>query len=330
MFAFLLEHPKIDFTEQQVGHAAALVRRTLDEGLEKTYIAPMTGAVTPYSTLDRVGPLKRWLKLHVDAPLEIASIRAGAPPPWFGRVVVNPADALLTAKLQLHVECAAHNPHPYGTVANESLRPNGAAYEGAALVLAKQAAHAQLLSMASRFYTIVKTRFPSRPQQHFSVVNLDNGVQGTITGGTDTVFHLKFEAMQAKHDYLRFLADVSANTKLKITIPAAKGTFRCVEKKFLRDGSCTSVCDVLRCLAEANPVTLEQEGGKVETFEETEIMARGLDWIFRQVTHAENMMFPPSAEYAGAPCSYSADVCSTMTSSLPGTLGLKLLTLKTG
>lgn len=68
MFAFLLEHPKIDFTEQQVGHAAALVRRTLDEGLEKTYIAPMAGAVTPYSTLVRVGPLKRWLKLHVDAP----------------------------------------------------------------------------------------------------------------------------------------------------------------------------------------------------------------------------------------------------------------------
>ena len=98
----------------------------------------MAGATTPYTTLDRVGTLKRWLKLHMDAPLEITPMSAGVSPPrWFYRVVVGPADTLLTSKLQLHVECAAHNPYPYGTVANESLRPNGAAYEGAALVLAQ-------------------------------------------------------------------------------------------------------------------------------------------------------------------------------------------------
>ena len=98
----------------------------------------MAGATTPYNTLERVGPLKRWLKLHVDAPLEIASMSAGVSPPrWFYRVVVGPADTLLISKLQLHVECVVHNPYPYSTVANESPRPNGAAYEGAALVLAQ-------------------------------------------------------------------------------------------------------------------------------------------------------------------------------------------------
>jgi hypothetical protein len=266
--AFLLEHPEITFTTQQIAHATTLVQQTLEEGLGRTYIEPIAGAPAPYSTLEHVGPLKRWLKLHVDLPLEIASVNAGtSPPPWFNGVIVEPADALLTSRLQLHVECAATNAHPYAMVANESLRPNGAAYEGAALVLAKQAGHVRVLTMASQCYESVKANFPSRPNQHF-----DDGENGI---GIDTVFNLKFQAMQAKQDYLRFLAEVTEKTKLEITMPASKGAFRIVEKRFLRKGSCKSICDVLRCLAEAKPVTLELDGGKTETFEETEIMVRG-------------------------------------------------------